>query len=134
MRNSNLKLFAILIMVLAGCATPPIKTVLIDDSLISENTATVIFFTSTSSTYEIFVDGVSYGVLDWDVPIIIEVDDGKHKVWGRNVGMMDRRTDIELVDGQTYTFKVYWHRTGFPGLLASRVMLAPGVKDYQAYE
>ena len=134
--ETTIKLLAILMMALtfAGCATPPIKTVLIDDSLISENTATAIFYTSNKDTYEIFIDGVSYGVLNRHVPMRIEVAAGAHKVWGKNSVTMDRRTDIELVDGQTYTFKVYWHRTGFPGLLASRVMLAPGVKDYQAYE
>ena len=127
-------LIFILILLCTGCATPPIKTVLIDDSLISTETATAIFYTSNNDTYEIFIDGVSYGILDRHIPMKIEVDAGTHKVWGKNSVMMDRRTDIELADGQTYIFKVYWHQTGVPGFVASRVMLSPGVKDYPAYE
>ena len=139
MRTENhklIKIFATLIMVSAivGCATPPIKTVLIDDTLISEDTATVIFYTTNSDTYEIFIDGISYGMLTRHVPMRVEVDAGAHKVWGKHPITMDRRTDIDLVAGQTYTFAVYWHQTGVPGFLASRVISKPGVKDYPAYE
>ena len=127
-------LILILILSVTGCAVGPLKTVLIDDSLISEETATAIFYAESRGSYDIFVDGIFKGTLTRHIPMRIEVDAGKHKVWGRNSGMLDRRTDVELFAGETYVFHVYWHRTGFPGMLASRVMLKPGVESYQAYE
>jgi hypothetical protein len=127
-------LILMLILLCTSCATPPVKSVLIDDSLISTETATAIFFTSNSDTYEIFIDGISYGVLTRHAPMRLEVDAGAHKVWGKNSVTLDRRTDVQLLAGKTYIFSVYWHQTGLPGMVASRVTLVPDTESYQAYE
>ena len=127
-------LILILILLITGCAIGPLKTVVIDDSLISEETATAIFYADNRGTYEIFIDGISQGLLMPHTSMKIEVDAGKYKVWGRATAMLARRTDIELIAGEVYIFSVYYHKTGLPVMLASRIMLTPGVKSYQEYE
>ena len=117
------------LIIISGCGTKII--VPIDQSLLSENEATVIIYHDEGYTdqFEVFLDRTPVGIVTSETPLKFSVPEGEHEVHTEVTMAIDRVTKQFYEAGKTYYLKI-WLDFGL-WVSSIRTDPTPPIKSYE---